>query len=133
MTAMHDILWTTDDPNTVNTARELLQSSAEISAPNAGVVNVYQAKYRHVVLPRIPTTAAGAPDSTKAKYWGIASSEHSTAMFAVEQEPTLITPKIGSNSEEFSTEDMSFKGRTSYGIATVNANWIKMSSGDGTA
>jgi hypothetical protein len=133
MTVPHDILYTTDDPNTVNTARELQQSTAEISAPNAGVVNVYQAKYRHVVLPRVPTTAAGAPDSTKAKYWGIASSEMTSAMLAVEQEPTLVSPSAGTNSEEFSTEDWSFKGRTSYGIAIVGANWIKFSSGDGTA
>src|SRR3990167_4433638 len=44
-----DILWTTADPNTVNTAREYLQSSADVEGSNSGVKNVYLSKYRHVV------------------------------------------------------------------------------------
>ena len=57
-----DILWTTDDPNTCNTAMEYLKSTSELAAPNAGVVNVYKGKYKHVKLPYLATTAAGAPD-----------------------------------------------------------------------
>lgn len=133
MTIPFDILYTTDDPNTVNTTRELLQSTAEVSAPNAGVVNVYQAKYRHEMLPRIATTAAGAVDSTKAKFWGIASSSDSTLFLGMEQEPTLNSPSATTNAEDVSSEDWTFTARTSYGIVAVGARFIKFSSGDGTA
>ena len=128
-----DILWTTDDPNTVNTARELLQSTAEISAPNSGVKNVYMGKYKHVILPRLATTAVGAPDSTKAKYWGIASSSASSAFLAIEEDNVLTAPTPNSNGEDFSTDDWRFKCRGSYGIVIVGAAWVKMSSGDGVA
>jgi len=128
-----DLLFLTDDPNTNNTARQLMQATADISAPNEGVPNVYKAKYKIVSLPRVATDASGAVDSTKAKYWGIASSTMSTATLSVEQEPTLEAPSAGSNAEEFSTEDWTFKGRTSYGIVIVNGCWIGFSKGNGDA
>jgi len=133
MTGSFDIIYTTDDPNTINTARELLQSSAKVSAPNEGVVNVYSGKYRHVILNRVATDKLGAPDSTKAKYWGIASSSDSSAYLAIQEEPFMNSPSAGSNAEEVSTEDWTFTTRGSYGIATVGGRWIKFSSGDGTA
>lgn len=141
MTMDFDIIWTTDDPNTINTTRELLQATAEISSPNNGVPNVYQGKYRHVRLPRISTTAAGAVDSTKAKYWGIASSRGSSAHFAVLEEPTMREPssimeqrKLGNtNMEDPSTDTITYSGRACYAITIVGARWIHMSSGDGSA
>lgn len=129
-----DILWTTDDPNTVNTARELLKSTASTtSEDNSGVINVYQGKYRHVMLPRVATDANGAPDSDKAKYWGIASSQMTSAYLGVLEEPRLKTPTAGSNAEEFSTDDWNFGVRAGYYVTVVGANWIKASKGDGTA
>lgn len=133
MSQEFDILWTTDDPNSVNTARELLQSTAAVSAPNAGVTNVYQGKYRHVVLKRVATDKNGAVDSTKAKYWGIASSTDSTFMLGVHEEPFMNSPTAGSNAEDVSTEDWTYATRGSYMMCIVGARWIKFSSGDGTA
>jgi len=130
-----DTLFTTDDPNTVNTAREILQSTAKVSAPNEGVKNVYQAKYRHVILPLIATTAAQAVDSTKAKYWGLVDSSDRGAQlyFSVEEEPNTTAPTPGSNADEFSTDDWKFKGRTSYAIVAVVGRGITLSKGDGAA
>lgn len=128
-----DILWTTDDPNTVNTAKEYLQSTADVEGSHAGIVNVYKSKYRHVVLPRVATTAAGAIDTDKRHYWGIASSAYSTAYLGVWEEPRLKTPTEGSNAEEFSTDDWNYGARGGYGICTVSASWFKISKGDGTA
>lgn len=125
-----DILWTTDDPNTCNTARELLQSTAEISAPNAGVPNVYRAKYRHVKLPRIATDANGAVDATKAKYWGLASKMDSSAYIGISEQPRLNAPSMGSNAEDVSSEDWTYTARIGYGIAIVGARWISVSKGD---
>ncbi|GAG06420.1 unnamed protein product, partial [marine sediment metagenome] len=69
MTMPFDILWTTDDPNTVNTAKEYLQSSADPEAAHSGVKNVYAAKYRHVILPRVATDNVGARNTAKRYFW----------------------------------------------------------------
>jgi len=128
-----DILFTTDDSVTVNMAKELLKSTSSPDGLNSGVVNVNQSKYRHVILPRVATTAAGAPDSTKAKYWGIASSAYSTLYLGVWEEAHLKTPAALNAGEEFSTDDWNFGLRAGYGIVTVSASWFKFSSGDSTA
>lgn len=128
-----DILWSTDDPNTVNTIREVLKSTASVNAPNDGVTNVYEGKYRTVVLPRIATLASGAVDSTKSKYWGLASSMMTSAYLGVLEEPHLKTPAAGNNGEEFSTDDWNFGVRAGYFISIVSGAWIKGSTGDGTA
>lgn len=129
-----DILWTTDDPNTVNNAKEILRSTSNPTQNNDGVPNVYQGKYRHVILPRVATDKNGANDTTKAKYWGLASSRLSTLMLGVHEESHLkAPPSEGSNAEEFSTDDWNFGVRAGYLIATVNAVWIAVSYGDGQA
>jgi hypothetical protein len=131
--ASFDILWTTDDPNTVNTAREYLHSAASPEGVNSGVINVYGGKYRHVILPRVATDASGATDSDKRKYWGLASSQLSSFYLGVWEQPRLIPPSANGNSEDVQTDDWDFRVRAGYGIVVVGAGWIKMSSGDGTA
>lgn len=129
-----DILWTTDDPNTVNTAKELLRSSSNPTQNNSGVVNVYQNKYRLAVLPRVATDKDGNPDTTKAKYWGVASSEMSTLYLGMHEEPHMkAPPAAGSNAEEFSTDDWNFGVRAGYMVVVVSGSWIGFSSGDATA
>lgn len=132
ITIPYDILWTTDDANTVNTVKEFLKSTASPDALNAGVVNVYGGKYKHVILPRVATTAAGAVDSTKAKYWGLASSENSQAFLGINEEPHLKeTSSTGANTE-FSTEDWSLGATAGYFIVIPGARFITFSKGDGT-
>ncbi len=132
-TVEFDIIWTTDDPNTVNTAREYLRSTASPEATHAGVVNVYNGKYKHVVLPRVATTAVGAPDATKRKYWGVASSANSSFYLGLWETPHMIPPTANSNSEDVQTDDWEFRNRAGYGITVVGAGWTKFSSGDGAA
>ena len=128
-----DILWTTDDPNTVNTALEYLKSVAAPDFANSGVTNVYQAKYKHVKLDLVPTTATGAPDNTKRRYWGIASTDACDAHLGVWEEAHLKTPSDLNAGEEFSTDDWNFGVRAGWGIGIVTGRWVKMSSGDGSA
>lgn len=128
-----EILWTTDDPNTTNTAMEYLRSVAAPDFANSGVTNVYKAKYKHVMLPLVRTTAAGLNDSAKRRFWGIASSKISDAHLAVWEEPHLKTPSDLNAGEEFSTDDWNFGVRAGYGIGIVSGRWIKMSSGDASA
>lgn len=128
-----DILWTTDDPTTVNTALEYLNSVAAPDFANSGVSNVYKAKYKHVKLPLVPTNANGTVDATKRRYWGIASSSASDAHLGVWEAPHLKTPSDLNAGEEFSTDDWNFGVRAGYGIGIVTGRWIKFSSGDATA
>lgn len=129
-----DIIFSTDDPNTVNTIRTELRSTSTTTVnQNQGVVNVNQTKYRHVILPLVATTAAGLVDSTKATYWGLASSMFTSGYLGVHEEPRLKTPPAeGNNAEEFSTDDWNFGTRAGYFICVVSGNWIKFSEGDGT-
>ncbi len=128
-----DILWTTDNPNTVNTAREYLQSTAAPDFANSGVANVYRAKYKHVVLPLVPTAAAGTVNNAKRLYWGLASSMISDAHLGVWEAPHLKNPADLNAGEEFSTDDWNFGVRAGYGIAIVSGRFIKGSTGDATA
>jgi len=135
----YTILWTTDDPNSVNTAKKILRSTATLGAPNEGVVNVNQQKYKHVILPRVATDANGAADSTKAKYWGIVAPSVASAYLSIEQEPTMIRPKVNGkeltsdNAEDVETDTVTWRGRGSYSICIVSGRGFQVSKGDGTA
>lgn len=129
-----DVIFSTDDPNTVNAIRTELNSTASTTTEtNSGVVNVNKAKYRHIMLPLVATDAYGNVDSTKAKYWGLASTMFTSAYLGMHEEPRLKTPPAeGNNAEEFSTDDWNFGTRAGYFICVVSGNWIKFSEGDGT-
>lgn len=133
VTLPFDVLWTTDDPNTVNTALEYLRSVAAPDFANSGVTNVYKAKYRHVKLPLVPTTAAGLVDATKRRYWGVASTMITDAHLGMWESPHLKSPSDLNAGEEFSTDDWNFGVRCGYGIGIVTGRWIKFSSGDASA
>lgn len=126
-----DVIVTTDDPNTVNQVRELLKSTASIADyKNEGVINVYKEKYRHVVLPRLATTPNGAVDSSKAKYWFLASTKDSDFYLCMLEAPYLKTPSDGNNGEEFSSENWNYLTAATYWMAIVTGRWIKGSKGD---
>lgn len=119
MAIEYDILWSTKDPNTVNTIKEVLRSTASPAAPNEGVLNVNMGKYKHVMLPRVATTSNGAVDTTKAKFWGLASSDGNSMFLSIEEEPNSQAPTPNSNADEFTTDTWFFKGRSSYAIVSV--------------
>jgi len=130
----YDVIWSTDDPNTVNTVREYLKSTAAPDANNAGVINVYQSKYRHVVLPLVATTNLGAVDATKRKLWGLASTMNCQSYLAINEEAHLMQdPAGGNNGESRETDDWTFAARAGYFIITPGARWVAVSLGDGTA
>jgi len=130
MTIPYDIIWSTEDPNTCNTIAEYLKSTASPDAINSGVANVYKGKYKHVKLPRVATTATGAVDSTKAKYWGLASSTNSQAFLAINEEPTLKPTSDNGANTEFSTQDFNFGVTATYFVVVPGARSFTFSSGD---
>lgn len=129
----YDVLWTTDNPADVNTALEYLNSVAAPDFANSGVTNVYKAKYKHVKLALAATTAAGAVDATKRRYWGLASTSMTDAHLGVWDAPSLKTPSELNAGEDFSTDDWTFGVRAAYGIGIVTGRWFKVSTGDATA
>lgn len=134
MTIKDDILWITDDPNTKYTAKEILRSTSNPTQSNPGVINTLEGSYALKILPRVATDKDGKVDSSKAKFWGTASSEFSTLMLGMHEEARMKKPPVeGSNGEEFSTDDFNFGTRAGYMIVTVSANWLGFSSGDATA
>lgn len=133
MTMSADIIFSTEDPNTVNTIKIVLQSTGNTADyKNSNVINPYERKYKHVILPRLATTAAGAVDSTKAKWWGLACSEYSTAFLGMHEEPHMKLPTPGSNAEEFSTDAWNFGTRAGWMIVVVSASWFSLSTGAGS-
>lgn len=132
MPVVDDIIWTTDDPNTVNTVRQILKATAAVDAPNAGVPNVYQAKYKHVVLPRVAVDAFGNVDSTKAKYWGLCSSRESAFYLGMHEEPHVMPPQANGNTDDALTQDWYFRAAGGWMIVIPDANWFSLSTGDGT-
>lgn len=133
VTVPFDILWTTDNPADCNTALEYLNSVAAPDFANSGVSNVYKAKYKHVKYPLVATTAAGAVDTAKRRYWGLASSMMSDAHLGMWEAPHLKSPSDLNAGEEFSTDNWTFGVRAGYGIGIVTGRWIKASTGDATA
>lgn len=133
MAMPYDVIFSTDDPTTVNAIRTELNSTATTTVDqNSGVINVNRTKYRHVVLPLVATDNLGMVDGTKAKYWGLASTMFTSAYLGMHEEPRLKTPPAeGNNAEEFSTDDWNFGTRAGYFICIVSGAWVKFSNGTG--
>lgn len=128
-----DVIFCGDDPNTNNAIDEVLKSSSNNTQNNSGVTNVYAGKYTKKAFPRLATTASGGVDTTKRKYWGVASSTMSTFYLGVHEEAHMKMPAMGNNQEDALTDDWNFGTRMGYMIVIPSASWIAFSKGDGTA
>lgn len=133
MVIRDDVIFCGDDPNTNNAIDEVLKSSTNNTQNNSGVVNTYAGKYTKKAFPRLATTAAGGVDTTKRKYWGVASTEMSTFYLGVHEEAHMKAPSAGNNQEDALTDDWNFGTRMGYMIVIPSAAWIAFSKGDGTA
>jgi len=122
---------THDDPSTVRAVRQLNQSMADITQNNSGVTNVYKGAFRHIVLPRLATTATGAYDSTKAKYWFYMAAGEWEGHLGTWEEPNLKKPAVGNNGEDVHNDDWTFGTRCTYGICVVSAKGVVGSTGLG--
>tara|TARA_R110000868_G_scaffold402217_2_gene678373 strand:+ start:2648 stop:3586 length:939 start_codon:yes stop_codon:yes gene_type:complete len=116
---------TTDDPNTINEVRRLLNATANVDSSNAGTVNVYANKYKHVISGRIATTATGARDTAKSKYWFLVCADASDFYFYSLVEPYVKAPNDGNNGEEFASENWTYLAAATYLIAIVSGKWIR--------
>jgi len=113
-----------DDPTTVRAIRQVLESTADIDAAHEGVKNVYNRKYEHVILSYLATTATGAHDSAKRRYWFLAAIGQGQmgwqAYFAVNEYPNLKAPAPGNNGEDIHNDNWTYGVRCGYGIVTLS-------------
>lgn len=125
-----DTIITTDDPNTVNEVRQLLNATADVTSSNSGTSNVYKSKYKHIANARIATDSNGGVDSTKAKYWFLASTRASDFYMCELESPYVKSPKDGNNGEDFASENWNYLAAATYLISIVTGKWIRGSKWD---
>lgn len=113
-----------DYPTNINLARQILQSTAQISAPNAGVENVYKAKYDLVVLPYLATTATGAYNSAKKNYWFLVAAGQWNGYLVMWEEARMLTPAPGNNLVDSHADVWTYGTRIGYGIGTVSGTGV---------
>ena len=110
-----------DDPGTVRSIKQLLESTADVDAVQAGIKNIYMGAMKHVVLPNLATTAVGAYDSTKRRWWGIAATGQGMngwqSYLGTWIAPTLKTPAAGNNGEDVHNYNWTYSAYCRYGIA----------------
>lgn len=120
---------TGDDPNTCNAVKQFLESTSDVDQNNPNVINVYKGKYRHIVLPYLSTTATSAIDTTKRRWWFLASVGMAMngwqAYFGEWEAPHLKTaPTEGNNGEDTHRDIWTFGTRAGYGIVAVSGRGL---------
>lgn len=123
-----DTIITTRSVSLVNAVKEFLKSTLVPDEAN-NAVNVYAGKYKHIVLPYLATTAAGAPDSSINNYWMLADLKHKDAICEISENPTFKAPTAGGNGEDFETDDWKFKSSACYDYGVLDFKWIVGSTG----
>lgn len=119
---------TGEDPNTCNTVRQVIQSTADVTQDNPGVINNYKGKYRHIVLPYLDTTATGANDSTKRRYWFIGAIGQGgmgwQSYLGIFEPANLKVPAAGNNGEDAHNDNWIYGARGTWGICTPTPRGI---------
>lgn len=122
VTPKPDTIITSDEPSIVNLVTEFMKS---VTAPDTAerADNVYKGKFTHIQLPLLATTNLGAPTSTGRYYWMLADLKHKDAILEFSEMPTFVAPNVGSNGEEFDTDDWKFKSSASYAYGILDYKW----------
>lgn len=119
-------IFSSDDPSTVRAIRQVLQSTTDVDQSNSGVINAFKGKYTHLVLPYLATSALGAYNSSKAKYWGIGAFSQGQkgwqAYFAEAEAPNMNPPDMDSHSDNWT-----FGVRMAYLVRAVSGRGIILS------
>jgi len=111
-----------------NSVKEFLRSTLVPDEAN-NATNVYAGKYKHLVLPYLSTSTAGAPVTTYDNYWMLADLKHKDAICEISENPTFTAPSQGGNGEDFETDDWKFKSSATYDYGVLDYKWIVGSTG----
>jgi len=121
-----------NDPATEQAIDQLIFSTADVDAVQAGILNTYRSKFVRVSLPNLATDANGAYDSTKRQWWGIAAIGQGLmgwqAMYGEWVAPFLKTPAPGNNGENIDTWNWTYATGCSYGITVVSPRGLILST-----
>lgn len=158
-----DTIVTTNSPRNVNIVREYIQStsavnpfpfvsaggntpagSATINTPGTnqalmqtpGVGNVYQGRFRHVILPFLdhdPVNKGYTKNSAKTNYWILAQSNFSSFHLDIFKPVTFTNPSAGSSGEDIHTGNWVYRADGIYATSMVSSKNMIISRGDGQA
>lgn len=121
---------TGDDPSTISSVLELLNSTSNPTQNNPGVVNTYKGYFRHVVLPRLATTATGAYNSAKAKYWGYmaigSGAKYWDGHVGIWEDAYSVAQDVS-----VKNDNMEFGTRGAWGLCVVTGRGVVWSTGAG--
>jgi len=109
---------TSDDPATIDAVQILKRSTTDPTQNNQGVVNTYSGSFEHIILPRLATTATGAYDSSKAKWWFYVAEEASMYLDIYENS------YMKAQDEDVHNDNITFGTRGAYAICAVVARGI---------
>jgi hypothetical protein len=123
-----DTIITGNDPAVINAVKEFTRSTS-VPDTNDNAVNVYQGKYKHIVLPFLATDANGAYNSSIKNYWMLADVSKTDAIMEISENPSFTAPSGGGNGEEFETDDWKFKSSACYDLGILDFKWIVGSTG----
>lgn len=114
---------TGNNPTVVNAVRQFLRSTSDNTQANAGVVNVNQDKYRHVILTQLATTATGAIDSTKKNWWFLIAAGaglRGWQAYYVEWEAMELIPSTAGNGQDVHKDVWYYNVRQAYNIGVLS-------------
>ncbi len=116
-------IMTGNNPTIVNAVKEFLRSTTNNTQNNPGVINVYQDKYRHVILHYLATTATGAADSTKKNWWALIAAGQGLRgwqAYYVEWEAANLIPSTEGNGMDVHKDVWYFNVRQAYNIGVLS-------------
>jgi len=109
---------TGNDPDTVDEVEQLMMSKTDPTQNNSGVVNTYMNGSTHIILPRLATTATGAYDSSKAKWWFYVAEEASLYLDIYEE------PYMKAQDEDVHNDNITFGTRAAWATCAVVARGV---------
>jgi hypothetical protein len=102
---------------------ERLTGQAKQVGTDLNDMNPYSGKLRHVVVPYLDSTASGAKNTAKSRYWFLIDESLSKGdeqlISSVRTMPTEEMPTVDPNNNS-----VQFKGKMRYDIGHLDAHWI---------
>ena len=118
---------TGNNPTVCNAVKQFLRSVSDNTQNNAGVVNVNQDKYKHLILPQYATTATGAIDATKKNHWMLVAAGaglRGWQAYYVEWEAMSLVPSSVGNGTDVHKDVWYYNVRQSYNVGVVSGRGI---------
>lgn len=120
---------TSNSPIQIHKVQEVLKSTSNPDGAHSGVFNPMFGMYRHMILPRLATTADGSIDTTKKNYWFLASlygsETNSWRAFLVEKvSPTLVNPVANGYGQDAHNYNWTYSTYARYAYGVVGARGI---------